>query len=442
MQVFFENILINHQWTENVSIQLSSSGEIEKISHRQTPSKESHVVKGLFIPGFPNGHSHAFQYGMVGSAEHLPKGQGTDNFWSWRDSMYSLALSLTPEKMTEIAFNLYREMLMQGITSVTEFHYLHHREDGTPYAPLSHMAKAVIEGASKAGIHLTLVPVYYRLGDFHQEASPEQRRFLFKNISQYQELLAQLNSLSGPDLTIGAGVHSLRGADQEEVKEILTPGKMDVEGPLHIHIAEQQLEVNNCLKLWGKRPVDWLTDNIELTHRHHLVHATHLTPEETTKLATSDATVVICPSTEGSLGDGFFPLLPFLHQGGSFSIGSDSHIGLSFPEELRWLDYQNRLHQQQRNVICNNPGDDSGAILFKHAIDGGRRSLGLSANPFAIGATLDGIELDDSHPTLAQQAKERWLSTFIYSGGVRTIKGVMRRGQWVVRDSVHKHGGF
>ena len=436
-------LLIKNGWIDRPVIVLDAEGCIHSIEPRgAATSGPLEDLGGYVVPGFANAHSHAFQYAMAGLAEHLPAdlAGAKDDFWSWREAMYGLARRIAPEQMEAIAACVYAEMLRHGITAVAEFHYLHHAPDGTHYVRQAEMGARLIAGARTAGIHLTLIPVLYAQGGFGKPARPAQARFLSQNLAAYHALVddTQKAAHGTPDVIIGRGVHSLRAVQEKDVKALFAE---PFAGPLHLHIAEQQQEVDDCLAHLKKRPVAWLLDEVEVDARLSLVHATHMTDDETTRLAKTGATVVLCPSTEGNLGDGLFPLQLYAASGGAYTIGTDSHIGLSPLEELRWLDYAQRLRAEKRNILCEKPGDDSGAKLFQDVWTAGRQALGRAKagfnDYFAIGQTFDALVLDGDHPAFYGKAAAHRLSAFLYAGDSSVIRRVLRRGVDLVRDGRH-----
>lgn len=434
----FSGLLTRQGWMQPAYVGLDASGVIASLSD-QKPAGIGGIedVRGFAIPGFHNAHSHAFQYAMAGLAEHLPDGAAGDDFWSWRESMYRLAQRVTPEQVQNIATMLYAEMLRFGITSVVEFHYLHHGPDGRPYADLAEMGSRLVAAAEAAGIQLTLVPIFYQRGGFKQKASAAQSRFLSRTADDYMKLVDATRRIATghEDVLVGVGVHSLRAVTPEDIVAVL---KGPLIGPAHLHVAEQQKEVDECREHLGARPVDWLLDHLPLDRRFNLVHATHIDPDETTRLAKSGATVVLCPSTEGNLGDGFFPLTPYLAAGGQYAFGTDSHIGINPLEELRWLDYGQRLRLEKRNIVCARGGEDSGRVIFDAAWQGGRRAAGLpDGDYFAVGRPLDAAVLDPEHPVLAGRPPERLLAALIYGGDASAFSGTMRRGEWIVKAGRH-----
>lgn len=405
-------------------------------AHAQDASRER--VAGWALPGFTNAHSHAFQYAMAGTAEYLRGEQ--DDFWSWREAMYRLALTVSPEHMEAVATMLYAEMVRHGYTHVAEFHYLHHDLDGQPYADRATMARALMRAAATAGIALCLIPIYYHTSDFGKPASAGQRRFISRGPDDFGQLLADSRAAAHTfsRVRVGLGVHSLRAAPGDHVRQIYANAPAAV--PRHIHVAEQQKEVAGCLNDTSARPVRWLLENLALGPRDHLVHATHMDKSETRDLAQSGAHVVVCPSTEGNLGDGFFSLDPYRRAGGRWSIGTDSHVGLSPLEELRWLDYGQRLRLEQRNIVCHKAGEDSGTRLFQEALAGGRAACGASPVTWPLGDPFDAVVVNPQFPPLATAPAERRLGIIIYAGDPSLWLGTITAGQWRVQHGLHCQG--
>jgi formimidoylglutamate deiminase len=386
----------------------------------------------LCLPGLPNIHSHAFQRAMAGLAER--QGDPRDSFWTWRELMYRFAGRITPESMRDIAAQLYVEMLEAGYTAVCEFHYLHHQADGQPYADRSAMSQALIEAARETGIRLTLLPVLYMQGGFDgRPLSARQRRFA-NTVDAFLELVHGLRARQDPRLRIGVALHSLRAVPVAALREFLDSAAAST-GPVHIHIAEQVAEVEECIALRGARPVQWLFDHAAVDARWTLVHATHLDGVELQAIARSGAVVALCPSTEANLGDGLFPLREFLASGGRFGIGSDSNVSVSPVEELRWLEYGQRLACRERNVAAV-PGMPSvGESLFVHALAGGRRSAALD-NEDGTG-TGDAFTLDPEAPALAGASAADLHDRFVFAGNRNLVRDVRVGGELVVRDGRH-----
>ena len=443
----FESIYTgNNQWLSPGYIQLDAEQKIITVTNQDPPQIDRRYGQAL-LPGFPNAHSHAFQYAMAGLAENLqipsnaqttpatadpnstkaPK-QGPDDFWSWRKHMYQLALTLNPSQLQDIATDLYKEMRRQGYDHVAEFHYLHHDPQGQPYANRGQMMESLAAAAQQAELNITFVPVYYAQGGFGQPPQDQQRRFISHSVDDYLLLVeaAQKLAKEHPHVHAGCGIHSLRAASPERIQEIFKTAPPQL--PLHIHVAEQEAEIQDCLRYWKSRPVQWLLDNVELNARCFLVHSTHVEKAEWQGLIKSQAQVVLCPSTEANLGDGFFPIEDFHHAGGQWCIGSDSHVGLNPMEELRWLDYGARLRLRKRNVLCapQNTQSESGQQLFDQALRSGRQALGLPAQWFQPRDRLSGNLLQLQHPRLKSCPPEQRLSTLIYAsnGGQSWIEAL------------------
>ncbi|MCX8997235.1 formimidoylglutamate deiminase [Rhizobiaceae bacterium BDR2-2] len=354
----------------------------------------------VLLPAMPNLHSHAFQRAMAGLTE--VRGAGDDSFWSWRTLMYRFALSMTPDQVEAVAAQLYMEMLEAGFGRVGEFHYLHHDKDGKAYANIAEMAERIAAAASDTGIGLTLLPVFYAHSGFGAAAPGEgQRRFINSTESFGRLMEGAAKAIAPlPQGRLGIAPHSLRAATIEEITEILPLAK---DGPVHIHVAEQVKEVQDCLAFSGARPVEYLQANAPVNERWCLIHATHMTESETVAMAKSGAVAGLCPVTEANLGDGIFPAAAFLKAGGAFGVGSDSNVLIGLGDELRQLEYSQRLEQRARNVIA--PANAStGRALFDGALAGGNRALSSDAG-LREGAAADLVSLDlSSHPWLAGDA--------------------------------------
>lgn len=390
------------------------------------------------LPGLVNAHSHAFQRAMAGLAERQTHAE--DSFWTWRETMYRFAAQLTPETQQAVAAQLYAELLEQGYTQVCEFHYLHHAPDGRPYADRCAMSRALIAAARETGIRLTLLPTLYMTGGFDGRPLGERQRRFGHTVEEFARLLEALRAEQDDALRIGLAFHSLRAVPEAAMREVLNSlprgagegrGGGEREIPIHIHIAEQIGEVQDCLAIRNARPVEWLLANLPVDACWTLVHATHMTPEETRGVAASGATVAICATTEGNLGDGLFPLREYLAAGGGFSIGSDSHISTSPVEELRWLEYGQRLALRRRNIAAG-AGGSTGEALFARALAGGARSAGRLAD------AGDLVVLDDDAPQLAGATREDLLDRWIFSGNRGLVREVHVGGRCVVADGRHR----
>jgi len=432
----FKGIYLKKKWISPAYISTDESGKIIAISN-ESPAVLDEVVNGYAIAPITNAHSHAFQYGMVGLTENIPEGQGSDNFWSWRDRMYRIADQITPEQTEAIATMLYAEMIRVGYGHVVEFHYLRNDQSGKHYDNPNEMSDRLISAAKKAGIKITLVPVYYRCSGFGKGPSYAQRRFQFSSTEDYFKHIESLKSQYKDDtgVDIGLGLHSMRAASSEEIKEIIA---YDKELPCHLHISEQMQEVNACVEHFGARPVEWLTNETEVGPNCHLVHSTHITESEMSAIIKANANVVVCPTTEGNLGDGFFPIAEYINNGGRWCIGSDSHITLNPFEEVRLLDYGQRMAKQQRNVFLNAKAGDSAALAFEAVIDNGRMAAGKQTQDyFEVGSDLDAVIVDANSPLMGRASDEGRLATIVYGLDIGAINGQISSGKWVVNSGHH-----
>jgi formimidoylglutamate deiminase len=433
----FKGLLLNEGWLANAHVSVDESGRISAISTDKVV--ESEQINAFAIPAFQNAHSHGFQYAMAGLAEKHAISETADDFWTWRDAMYKLALKISPDEMQAIAEQLYSEMLRHGYSNVAEFHYLHHDLDGNPYSNLSEMGERLIAAASAVGIGITLVPIFYQKGGFGKAPSSKQKRFISPTIDNYYQLLeaSEKSCAYYEHANIAVGIHSMRGVEPHDIVEVAARGRQDI--PFHIHIAEQLKEIDDALAYWGKRPVEWMLDNIELSDRFHLVHATHLTDKETELLGKSGANVVLCPSTEGNLGDGIFPLRNFQNNGGEWSIGTDSHIGINPFEELRLLDYGQRLISHERNIFNSQEQGDSGSFAIDMSLRTGRKAMGnFSEHFFKVGDYFDACLLDANSPVLASTSNENLCSSIVYSTDSSMHYGTFSKGKMMVEKGKHK----
>ncbi len=429
----FKGILTNEGWLENGSVTVDSHGIITSLSSVES----GECVDGFALPGFQNAHSHAFQYAMAGLAELHVGENAADNFWSWRNAMYSLALTISPDQMEAIATMLYAEMLRQGYTAVAEFHYLHHDKNGQSYNNIAEMGERLMAAAQNAGINLTLVPMFYQKGGFGQEPGDSQKRFISKDIESYYRLLEKTQQIAPKyKPKTGVGIHSLRAVKSEDIVQVCK----DLDGslPFHIHISEQLKEIEDCVAYHGKRPVQWLLDHCNVNENYHLVHATHLDDIEVANMARSGANVVICPSTEGNLGDGLFRFADYKAHGGRWSIGTDSHVGLNPFEELRILDYGQRLITHDRNTFFLKDNGDSGFNAIKMSFESGRAAMGeKSVDFFAVGQYFNAVVMNGQSLLTATSSLRNLCNTFVYASDVSNILGTIANGKWVIKDGIH-----
>jgi len=428
LRLHFTTALLQDGWVSNVRLTLDG-GRIAAVERDVAPLPYDERA-GIGLPGIANLHSHAFQRGMAGLTER--RGQGEDSFWTWRTLMYRFVDRITPDELEAIAAQAYVEMVEAGFTRVGEFHYLHHDQGGRAYGNIGEMAARIAAAAEQSGIGLTLLPVFYAHGGFGGAAvGAAQARFL-NDPDSYDELIAaSRRAVAGLDgAVVGIAPHSLRAVTPDELAAILPLAEG---GPVHIHIAEQTREVDDCLAWSGARPVEWLLANAPVDRRWCLVHATHMIRAETLGLAHSGAVAGLCPITEANLGDGLFPATIFK---GAFGVGSDSNVLISLGEELRLLEYGQRLKRRKRNVMAGRAGSSTGRALFDAALAGGAQALGVSGG-LAVGAPADIVSLDPGHPALVARGEDDIIDSFIFAGAHGLISSVWRGGRKLVSDGVH-----
>jgi formimidoylglutamate deiminase len=430
--LFFVEALLPDGWTRNVRITISD-GRIINIERASEPcaSDERHAVG---LPGLPNLHSHAFQRGMAGLAEI--GGPASDSFWTWRDRMYRFVSAMTADDVEALAAQAYVEMLEAGFTRVAEFHYLHHDRDGTSYVNLAELGERIGAAAQRAGIGLTLLPVFYAHAGFGgQSPDVAQRRFI-TDVDRYARLVEACRGVLSSDqnMLVGIAPHSLRAVTPDELAAILP---LAAGQPIHIHIAEQMKEVEDCVAWSGRRPVDWLFDHAPVGRDWCLVHATHMTPDETQRLGASGAIAGLCPITEANLGDGIFDAPRFVAAGGAYGVGSDSNVQIGVADELRQLEYSQRLALRARNVIGLGEGTSTGRTLFDGALAGGARATGRSAG-IALDASADLVSLERDHVAFVGRTGDALLDAWIFSGGRGLVDCVWTHGKKVVQDGRHR----
>jgi len=420
MALWFERAWIDDRWANDVRLGVAD-GRIASIETGVAAAAEDERHR-VALPGLCNVHSHGFQRGMAGLSER--RSRPDDNFWSWREIMYRFLDRLTPDDVAAITAQAYAEMLETGFTRVGEFHYLHHDPVGATYADPAEMAGAIVRASGETGIGLTLLPVFYAHGNFDAAPpSPGQRRFL-NDIDGFAALLdASRSKLSG-DANIGVAPHSLRAVTPDELVALL---ELSPTGPVHIHAAEQVKEVADCVAWSGARPVEWLIDNAAVDERWCLIHSTHLDANEVSRLAASGAVAGLCPITEGNLGDGIFPAVDYLAAGGRFGIGTDSNILVDAAQELRALEYSQRLSQRARALLASEEAPFVGANLFARAVQGGAQALNVPAG-LAVGHAADIVSLDLEHPAFAGTDDATLLDRWIFAARAGAVDSVWRAG--------------
>jgi formimidoylglutamate deiminase len=416
--IYADHALLPEGWARGVLLQWDSRGTLSHVTHGEPAPANVDIAAGPLLPGMPNLHSHAFQRGFAGLTE--TRSRRDDSFWSWRHLMYQFALRMTPEALEAIATQLYLEMLQAGYTSVCEFHYVHHREDGTPYSDSAEMTQRLIRAARRVGIGLTLLPVLYQSAGFGGiTAQPDQRRFLHRTDEMLKligDLKRGIETETNGQIKVGMAPHSLRAVPPEALQAAVSGlHELDPTAPIHIHVAEQQKEVDDCLAWSGQRPVEWLLDNAPVDNRWCVIHATHMQEAETLALARSGAVAGLCPTTEANLGDGLFDAQRYLDAGGHWGIGSDSHASVSVTEELRLFEYGQRLTRQQRNVLATEAAPDVAERLYQQAVDGGAQASGRAIAGLAPGQQADFVVLDGASASLGGLMPAQALSAHIFS---------------------------
>ena len=428
----FTSALTSSGWQRDVVISVDEAGIIESV---EAGAKDGTLIRGIAIPAVPNVHSHAHQRLMVGLAERA--GPGADSFWTWREVMYGFALKLSPDDLEAVAAQAYVEMLKAGFSCVGEFQYLHHQPDGAPYDEPAEMSLRCISAAEQAGIAITMLPTLYSYSGFGgQQSNAGQRRFI-NDADRFLGIYETLKSVceTNPLRSLGISPHSLRAVTPELLKTVLNGIGGDAR--VHIHVAEQTKEVDDCLAWSGKRPVEFLLDQFDVSERWCAIHATHMTDAETRRLAKAGVTAGLCPTTEANLGDGIFPADQFIKQGGAIAVGSDSQITISPAEDLRQLEYSQRLRDRTRNALASGAGISTGRTLLDAALKGGATCIDRPMGAIAVGKRCDIAVLDDEYPALIGRVGDAALDTWIFSAGNSAVKDVIVGGSHVVKDRRH-----
>ncbi|GHB44274.1 formimidoylglutamate deiminase [Pseudovibrio japonicus] len=434
--IFAGQALLPTGLTENVRLHLEDNGTITSIELGVTPEGEEVSGKNrLICPAPANLHSHAFQRAMAGMTEVRQKGR--DSFWTWRELMYRFLGKLSPEQVEAIAALVYMEMLEAGYASVGEFHYLHHQPDGTPYDNLAEMSHRIFAAANQTGIGLTHLPVLYAYGGAgEQPLSGGQLRFgndLERHLQLIEDASKTLASCLPADCQLGIAPHSLRATDPAQLRHIAAvfAGK-----PIHIHISEQMQEVEVVQEWLGARPIEWLLDNVDVRDNWCLVHATHMTNAETVAMAKAGAVAGLCPITEANLGDGIFNGPTFIEAGGVYGVGSDSNLRIALSEELRILEYSQRLRDQSRNVMQLGEGS-VGTAMYQAAAKGGAQALGRNTGELKAGYLADVVAIDTARVEFSGLKPDQYLDYWIFAGDDRVITDVWSAGRHMVKDGQH-----
>lgn len=429
--LFFRRALLPQGWAGNVRITVADGA----VSAVETDAAQApgEADLGVVLPGLSNVHSHAFQRAMAGLTEERGPNEG-DDFWSWRALMYRFLDRGGPEEIEAITALAFAEMLEGGFTRVGEFHYLHNDPDGRAYADRGELAGRIAAAAEGTGIALTLLPVFYAHAGFGGTPPAHGQRRFINDIDGFAELMDESRKIVSalPDAVVGVAPHSLRAVTPEEITAVVP---MAGDGPVHIHAAEQTREVDDCLAWSGARPVQWLLDNVGLDRRWCLIHATHLTADETTRMAKSGAVAGLCPVTEANLGDGVFPAVDFFAQGGAFGVGTDSNVLIDAAGELRALEYSQRLTRRGRAVLADKEAS-TGGTLYRRALAGGAQATGGTTG-IAVGQAADFVSLETDDLAYAGRSDDALLDSLVFAGPKRAIRTVWRRGRVVVENGRH-----
>ncbi len=433
-QFFATQAWLDGAWVTDVLLSVGADGTWNRVQANVALDQCAAATRlaGSVLPGVVNAHSHAFQRGIAGLTEHRGAGAPeTDDFWSWRERMYAAANRITPEQLEVVAAHLYAELLMGGYTHVCEFQYLHHHLDGSQYEDPTEMSMALVRAARSTGIGLTLLPTLYMRSGFTAIGSrDDQRRFVSSplSISRIVESVRQ-QTAGDPNINVGVAIHSLRAVSTPALRELAEFAK-NGGLPLHIHVAEQTREVEESVAHSGLRPIEWLLEHANIDERWNLVHATHATAAELAGVKARGASIVICPSTEANLGDGVFDLPAYAALGGRWSIGSDSHVTRAWPDELRLLEYSQRLRLRERNVAARILGHESSAGgMLQAVLDGGCAATGRPMRGIAVGQRADFVTLDAESTALLGVPSQHTLDALVFSASSATIDGVYVAGQ-------------
>jgi formimidoylglutamate deiminase len=427
---------VDGRWCASVLLEVAEDGRWSAVQPDTSQPEGVVALPGPALPGLVNAHGHAFQRAFAGLTER--RDSGSDDFWSWRERMYRVALRITPEQLEAVATQLYIELLRGGYTQMCEFHYLQHACDGSRYDDPLAMTHALVRAAATAGIGLTMLPVLYERAGFQQATLRDDQRRFATTADDVILLRDQVRAMKTPLVSAGVAIHSLRAASADSILELLARCDGD-EGPIHIHVAEQTGEVDDCVAATGARPIEWLAQHVALDARWQLVHATHATPREIASVAESAAGVVLCPSTEANLGDGLCDLPRWLAGGVTLSIGSDSHVTRDWREELRLLEYGQRLLLRRRNIAAAPQlrSPSSATRLFDRCLAGGAAAAGLANWGLQKGARADLLVVDTEDESLLGVPDEQLLDALVFSSPSRPWRDVMVAGRWVVNNRRH-----
>lgn len=435
MKLLADAALLPNGWAHNVLVEIGEEGRISRVVPGNTDRRDIfHLVGQILVPAPANLHSHAFQRALAGLTERRGPGEA-DSFWTWRDLMYRFLDRLTPDDVEAIAALAYMEMLEAGFAGVGEFHYLHHAPGGAPYEDRAQMSARIAKAAGETGIGLTLLPVLYMQGGPGGRPLTEVQKRFANDPDGFTDLLERAEQAVHrlPDARVGVAPHSLRAVPPAAINEV---ANLRPAAPVHIHIAEQEAEVAEIEATYGARPVAWLFDNTSVDERWCLVHATHMTDTETSQLARSGAVAGLCPVTEADLGDGIFNGVRHFKEGGVFGVGTDSNVRIDLEEELRLLEYGQRLRHRARAVLCKRNGSN-GRTLLEAVCKGGARALGRDSGRIAPGAWADLLALDRHSLALDGLHEDAALDAWVFSGTGEEVCEVWSAGRHMVRAGRH-----
>ena len=432
---YFKQALTDQGWQENVSVAISGTGQFEKLTRDDNPNNYP-VISQPVVPGVPNLQSHSFQYAMAGLSE--VRRNPIDSFWSRREMMYYFAHNVSPEDLQAITAKLYIELLKGGYTEIVEFHYLHNDMDGACYAHLEELSVAILSAAAQTDLSLTHLPVFYEHANFGGVAPQDAQRRFVNSRDKYALLIERLKGQMGGH-NLGIAPHSLRAVTEEEINWLLELRDDILPGcPVHIHVAEQTKEVDDSIAHSRKRSVVALMDQAPVDKAWCLIHSTHLDDSEVATIADSGATVGLCPLTESNLGNGIFRAVDFLAANGHFGIGSDSNICAQALQELRTLEYSQRLRHRQRNVLCSEQIPNVGSYLWQKAAHGDARASGRAIGRIAEGCRADFVELGhDAYGIMAAVSAEAVLDFHMFSDQQADIAGVYVAGRQIINEGQH-----
>lgn len=432
-KIWAASALLASGWQDSVEISIAADGYIEALEPNTLYASGDRVE--ALIPAIPNVHSHAHQRAMAGLGERA--GNHADSFWTWRKVMYHYLERMQPEDLHHIAAQLYLEMLKAGYSCVGEFQYLHHDTDGRPYANRAEMSLQCLQAARGVGLGFTALPVLYRYGGFGSAAPLDGQKRFINDADGFIDIVESLHQAAAGDAGIAVGIapHSLRAINRELLNEVI--GGLNDLAAIHIHIAEQTKEVDDCLGWSGQRPVAWLLDNFDVNSDWCLIHATHMDAAETSAMAASGCVAGLCPTTEANLGDGFFNALDYCEHQGRWAIGSDSHISIDPVEEVRWLEYGMRLQTRRRNVMASATTSNTGRNLFDMALAGGAQACGRASGRIEAGYRADFLVLECNHPRLYGRRRDDLIDSWIFSGNTNLVRDVYVGGARVIADGHH-----